>query len=193
MHLDALLLQQVADLGREKGDRGRRPNDWMRRELKRYGQSSALESDGAKEMYRTVLSARTKSVQVTPSQVLPASYPQLLPIGIRESEVVTKACDILQVELKPPFVYENPEISTLIFNGAYDPMTPQPYREAVARNLKTAYVYTFPGVGHGALILPPDLPAAACSAQIAADFLTHPQQPPDSHCLAQIQPVFVQE
>lgn len=162
--------------------------DWIAKRL-----SNALESDNAKEMYHTVLCARVKSVQVTPSQVLPASYPQLLPIGIRESQVVTKACDILQVELKPPFVYENPEIPTLIFNGAYDPVTPPPYGEAVARNLKTAYVYTFPGVGHGALILPPDLPAAACSAQIAADFLTHPQQPPDSRCLTQLKPAFVPE
>ena len=155
--------------------------------------SNALESDNAKEMYHTVLCARAKSIQVTPSQVLPAPYPQLLPLGRRESEVVTKACEILQVELKPPFVYENPEIPTLIFNGAYDPATPQIYGEAVARNFKTVYVYTFPGVGHGALILPPNIPAAACSAQIAADFLTHPQQSPDSHCLTQIKPVFVYE
>jgi pimeloyl-ACP methyl ester carboxylesterase len=162
--------------------------DWITKRL-----SKALENDNAKEMYHTVLCARAKSLQVTPAQVLPPAYPQLLPIGIRESEAVRKACDLLQVELKPPFVYENPEIPTLIFNGAYDPVTPQPYGEAVAKNLKTAYVYTFPGAGHGALIVPPNLPAAACSTQIAGDFLTNPNQPPDSRCLTQIKPVFVVE
>ncbi|MEX0269335.1 alpha/beta hydrolase [Leptolyngbyaceae cyanobacterium UHCC 1019] len=162
--------------------------DWITKRL-----SNSLKSDSAKEMYHTVLCVRAKSIQVTPSQVLPPPYPQLLPIGVRESEAVTKACDILQVEQKLPFVYENPEIPTLVFNGAYDPMTPQPYGEAVAKNLKTTYVYTFPGVGHGALILPPDLPAAACSTQIAADFLANPKQTPDSRCLTQIKPAFVVE
>ncbi|MCG9892988.1 MAG: alpha/beta hydrolase [Thermosynechococcaceae cyanobacterium MS004] len=155
--------------------------------------SEALESDEAKEMYHTVLCARAKSLQVTPSQVLPSPYPQLLPFGIREGEAVTKACDTLQVELKPPFIYENPEIPTLVLNGAYDPVTPQPYGEAVAKNLKTAYVYTFPGVGHGALMVPKNMPAGDCATQIAADFLANPKQTPNSSCLTQIKPAFVVE
>lgn len=162
--------------------------DWIVERL-----STALEDDDAKEMYHTVLCARAKSIQVTPSQVLPPPYPQLLPIGIREAEAVTKACDVLQVELKPPFIYENPEIPTLVLNGAYDPVTPQLYGEAVAKNLKTAYVYTFPGVGHGALVVPPKMPAGACVTQIAADFLANPEQTPDSSCLTQIKPLFVVE
>lgn len=153
--------------------------------------SAGLEDEGAKEMYHTVLCARAKSVQATPSQVLPPPYPQLLSLGIREGEVGRKICAILQVELKPSFVYENPEIPTLVFNGAYDPVTPQLYGEAVAKNLKTAYVYTFPGVGHGALVVPPKMPAGACATQIAANFLANPQQLPDSRCLTQIKPIFV--
>lgn len=156
--------------------------------------SGDLESnDSAKGMYHTVLCARAKSLQVTPAQVLPQAYPQLIPLGIREAEAVTKVCAILQAELKPPFVYENPEIPTLVLNGTYDPVTPQPYGEAVARNLKTAYVYTFPGVGHGALFAPPKMPAGACVTQIADSFLANPKQTPDSHCLTQIKPAFVVE
>ncbi len=158
---------------------------WIAKKL-----SEALENDNAKEMYHSVLCARTKSLQVTPDQVLPAPYPQLLPVGIRESQAVMKACHLLQIELKPPFVQQNSEIPTLIFNGAFDPVTPQPYGEAVAKNLKTAYVYTFPGVGHGALIVPANLPAAACSTQIAVNFLTNPNKEPDSSCLSQLRPVF---
>jgi pimeloyl-ACP methyl ester carboxylesterase len=163
--------------------------DWVTEKL-----SEDLENHtSAREMYHTVLCARAKSVQITPSEVLPPAYPQLLPVGIREAEAVTKACDILQAELKPPFVYENPDIPTLLFNGTYDPVTPQPYGEAVAKNLKTAYVYSFPGVGHGALFVPKDMPAGTCSTQIAADFLANPQQAPDSSCLSQIKPRFVVE
>lgn len=156
--------------------------------------SENLESDdSAKGMYHTVLCARTKSLQVTPSQVLPPPYPQFIPLGIREAEAVTKVCDVLQSELKPPFIYANPEIPTLVLNGTYDPVTPQPYGEAVARNLKTAYVYTFPGVGHGSLFPPRGMPAAACVTQIAADFLANPKQAPNSSCLTQIKPLFVVE
>lgn len=154
---------------------------------------SDLEPKGAKEMYHTILCARARSIQVTPDQVLPPPYPQLLPLGIREARAVANACDVLLVEQKPPFVYENPDIPTLVLNGAYDPVTPQPYGEAVARNMNTAYVYTFPGVGHGALFAPRGMPAEACVTQIAADFLANPKQTPDSRCLSQIKPAFVVE
>jgi pimeloyl-ACP methyl ester carboxylesterase len=74
---------------------------------------SDLEPKRAKEMYHTVLCARSRSIRVTPDQVLPPPYPQLLPVGIREAKAVANACDVLQVELKPPFVYENLDIPTL--------------------------------------------------------------------------------
>ncbi|UBF26230.1 alpha/beta hydrolase [Kovacikia minuta CCNUW1] len=163
---------------------------WIAEKLSENLESS---NDSAKGMYHTVLCARAKSIQVTPSQVLPPPYPQLIPVGIREGEAVTKVCDVLQAELKPPFVYENPEVPTLVLNGAYDPVTPQPYGEAVARNLKTAYVYTFPGVGHGSLFAPKGMPAGVCVTQIADSFLANPKQTPDSSCLTQIKPAFVIE
>jgi hypothetical protein len=157
--------------------------------------SADLESrDGsAKGMYHSVLCARAKSVLATPNQVLPPPYPQLIAWGTREGDTVAKVCAILQADLKPPFVYENPEIPTLVLNGAYDPVTPQPYGEAVARNLKNAYVYTFPGLGHGAFFPPPGMPATDCVIQIATDFLAKPRQAPNSSCLTQIKPLFVVE
>ncbi|KAF0654518.1 putative hydrolase [Cyanobium sp. Copco_Reservoir_LC18] len=154
---------------------------------------SDLEPRGAREMYHTVLCARGRSVRVQPAQVLPAPYPQLLPVGLREAEAVNNACDVLQVEQKPPFVAANPQIPTLVLNGSYDPVTPAPYGDAVARNQTTAYVVTFPGVGHGALFAPQGMPAAACVTQIATDFLANPRQAPDRRCLAQVRPTFVVE
>jgi pimeloyl-ACP methyl ester carboxylesterase len=154
---------------------------------------SDLEPRGAREMYHTVLCARGRSVRFQPAQVLPAPYPQLLPLGLREAEAVNNACDVLQVEQKPPFVTANPQIPTLVLNGSYDPVTPAPYGEAVANNQTTAYVVTFPGVGHGALFAPQGMAAAACVSQIAADFLTNPSQAPDRRCLAKVKPAFVVE
>ena len=157
--------------------------------------STDLESsDGsAKGMYHSVLCARARSVQATPTQVLPPAFAQLIAWGLREGETVTKVCAILQADLKPPFAYENPEIPTLVLNGAYDPVTPQPYGEAVASNLKSAYVFTFPGLGHGSFFPPPGMPATDCVMQMATDFLARPRQAPNSSCLTQIKPRFVVE
>jgi pimeloyl-ACP methyl ester carboxylesterase len=159
------------------------------------GLSADLESsDGsAKGMYSSVLCARAKSVHAIPAQVMPPPYPQLIPWGIREAEAVTKVCAILQADLKPPFVYENPQIPALVLNGTYDPVTPQPYGEFVAGNLRTAYVYTFPGLGHGSFFPPPGMPATVCAIQIATDFLANPKQEPSSSCLTQVKPLFVVE
>jgi pimeloyl-ACP methyl ester carboxylesterase len=151
-------------------------------------------SDGsAKGMYHSVLCARANSVKATSAQVLPPPYPQLVPWGIREGEAVAKVCSILQVDLKPPFVLENSDVPTLVLNGSYDPVTPQPYGEAVARNLKTAYVYTFPGLGHGSFFPPPGMQATDCVIRIGTDFLSNPKRAPNSSCLTQVQPLFVVE
>lgn len=151
-------------------------------------------SDGsAKGMYHSVVCVRAKSVQATPDQALPPPYPQLVAWGIREGEAVTKVCSVLQADLKPPFVQRNPEIPTLVLNGAYDPVTPQPYGEAVARNLKHAHAYTFPGLGHGSFFPPPGMAATSCVIQMATDFLADPRQAPNSSCLAQVKPLFVVE
>lgn len=153
-----------------------------------------LESnDSAKEMYHTVLCARAKSFQVSPSEVLPRPYPQLISFGIREAEVGRKVCEILQVEQKPVFTFVSSEIPVLVLNGAYDPVTPQPYGEAVAKKLINAHAFTFPGVGHGVLMVPPKMSAGTCATQMADDFLRNPKQPPNSDCLSRIKPEFVVE
>lgn len=159
------------------------------------GLSDDLESSGSssKGMYHTVLCARARSVQATPDQVMPPPYAQFIPWGIRESDGVKNVCDILQADLKPPFVFENTQIPTLVLNGTFDPVTPQPYGEAVAGNLKNAYVFTFPGLGHGSFFPPPGMPATSCSIKIATDFLANPARAPNSSCLTQVKPLFVVE
>jgi pimeloyl-ACP methyl ester carboxylesterase len=153
--------------------------------------SDDLETKDATGMYLTVLCARVPSVRVEPMGLFPKPYPQLMAVGQQESDRVTRACELLQVEPEALFANNNTEIPTLIFNGAYDPVTPQAYGEAVASNLKNSHVYTFPGVGHGTLIALPGTPAETCSASITLDFLANPQRPPNSDCLAKTKPTFV--
>lgn len=155
--------------------------------------SGELESsDGsAKGMYHSVLCTRARSVQAPPDQVLPPPYPPLVAWGIREGQAVGNVCAILQGELKPPFQNTNTGIPTLVLNGSYDPVTPQPYGEAVASPLKAARVYTFPGLGHGSFFPPRGMPATDCVIRIATDFLARPQQAPDSRCISQLKPLFV--
>ena len=159
------------------------------------GLSQDLESsDGsAKGMYHSVLCVRQNSVQATADQVLPPPYPQLAAMGVRESETVDNVCKLLQAERKPPFAYRNTSIPTLVLNGAYDPVTPQPYGEFVAGSLDNAHVYTFPGLGHGSFFPPAGMPATYCSIEIATGFLANPDRAPDSSCLTQVKPLFVVE
>ena len=164
--------------------------DWAAENL-----SGDLESsDGsAKGMYHSVVCVRAQSMRVNPDDALPLPYPQLRGWGEREGLSVAKVCSVLEAERKPPFAYRNPEVPTLVFNGAYDPVTPQPYGEAVAAQLKTAYVYTFPGIGHGSFFPAAGMPATDCSIRIATEFLANPGQRPDSSCLADVKPLFVVE
>lgn len=155
--------------------------------------SGELAEDGATGMYSAILCARTPSVKVDPATLFPAPYPQLAFFGPQEKSVVDTACEVLKVELEPPFAYKNTEIPTLVLNGRYDPITPEAYGKAVASNLKTAYVYTLPGVGHGSLPLKPGTTGTACSQAIALDFLADPNRSPDSRCLTEVKPVFEYE
>lgn len=56
---------------------------------------------------------------------------------------------------------------------------------------ETAYVYTFPGLGHGSFFPPQGMLATDCSIKIATDFLAHPMRAPNSSCLTQVKPLFV--
>lgn len=156
--------------------------------------SKALrDDDSATGMYHAVLCSRVDSIAVDPSTVFPAPYEQLIAIGENESASYQHFCDLLQVEREPVFAYDNTEIPVLVLNGGYDPVTPQLYGEAVARNFQNAHVYTFPGVGHGSMFAPAGTPAATCVEAIALDFLSDPNQTPDSRCLSEVKPRFEYE
>jgi pimeloyl-ACP methyl ester carboxylesterase len=71
-------------------------------------------------------------------------------------------------------------IPTLVLAGEYDQITPPSSSQEVANNLSHSYYILFPGVGHGVLY------QSTCANQIVSAFENHPEQQPDSSCLAQM-------
>lgn len=69
-------------------------------------------------------------------------------------------------------------IPTLILSGAFDPITPAPFAEAVAQTLPRSYIYTFPNTGHGAIF------TSDCADGLIQAFLDNPDVPPDASCVA---------
>lgn len=74
------------------------------------------------------------------------------------------------------------DIPTLILVGEYDPRTPPTWGSLAAASLAHAYLYEFPGVGHGVV------PSSPCARQIVTAFLDAPQSEPDSGCLEVLPP-----
>lgn len=67
-------------------------------------------------------------------------------------------------------------IPTLILSGAFDPVTPSVWAEAVAQTLPNSFYVQFPTLGHGIAL-------DACPAQIAVAFLNTPTKQPDTSCV----------
>jgi pimeloyl-ACP methyl ester carboxylesterase len=74
-------------------------------------------------------------------------------------------------------------VPALLFNGQYDPITPPAYGQAAAQSLTNSYLFTFPGVGHGAL------PDDRCAQKLARAFLDDPSSQPETSCLLDEKPV----
>lgn len=70
------------------------------------------------------------------------------------------------------------DVPTLIMSGEFDPITPPAWGQRAAATLSSAYVYEYPGVGHGASAVP------GCPQQMFVAFLENPAFPPDDACLA---------
>ena len=70
------------------------------------------------------------------------------------------------------------DLYTLVMNGEFDPITPPAWGWHAAETLENAYTYEYPGVGHGASVLP------GCPRQMLLAFWADPARAPDDACLA---------
>lgn len=73
------------------------------------------------------------------------------------------------------------QVPTLVMNGEFDPVTPPAWGQHAAETLGNAFVYVYPGVGHGAGAL------AGCPRQMMAAFLMQPTTPPEDACIAEME------
>jgi hypothetical protein len=62
-------------------------------------------------------------------------------------------------------------------SGEFDPITPPPWARHVAETLSHAYVYEYPGIGHGASGFP------GCPQEMLIAFLEDPLSPPADVCI----------
>lgn len=91
-------------------------------------------------------------------------------------------CEVWNVE-KADAIETQPvrsSIPTLVLSGEYDPVTPAAWGKVAADALDTAYNFTFPGVGHGAVDTSP------CANQIIEAFLADPNAAPNGGCIEQL-------
>ncbi len=109
-----------------------------------------------------------------------AVYPQLDGYSrwARELEI----CNNWGLPAAPSLITEplSSDIPTLILAGAYDPVTPPGWGQAVAAGLSRSYYYEFPSAGHN---VDTDNP---CSQSIKTAFINDPTAVPDSSCIANV-------
>ena len=104
---------------------------------------------------------------------------------VRQSELASakntlKICAAWNVKAASA-TYNRPvtsSVPSLLLSGEYDPITPPSNAVEVARTLRNAHDYKFPGYAHGVKL------SSACGNQVAQGFLATPSARPNSSCLA---------
>jgi len=122
----------------------------------------------------------------TPGDVdLSGLPPQLASQEKDGAEAILEACRGWDVPSLGPGVDApvTSDVPVLLFNGQYDPITPPAFGAAAAKSLSHSILFTFPGLGHGAL------PDDRCAQEIARSFLEDPSSPPEAGCLPDEKPV----
>jgi pimeloyl-ACP methyl ester carboxylesterase len=74
------------------------------------------------------------------------------------------------------------DVPLLLLAGELDPATPPRWAESVAARLPHAYLFKFPGIGHGVLGAQP------CASRLVDRFLASPSRRPSDDCLLALAP-----
>jgi len=102
----------------------------------------------------------------------------------RDLQQLKAVCNMWKVDPLPPSADEpvKSDVPTLLLSGQFDPITPAPNAEDVARSLSNATTFVFPNTGHGAF------QSEKCASRIVAAFITDPAVKPDGSCIAGLKP-----
>ncbi len=120
----------------------------------------------------------------TEAQVQQAARGVRPEIGAQQGEGVgddwfLRACGLWGARPAAPVENEpvTSAVPTLVLAGEFDPITPPAYAEEAARTLRNAYLFVFPGLGHGPGQSHP------CPLLLLRAFLQGPSQRPQHACL----------
>jgi len=104
----------------------------------------------------------------------------------RDSEAV---CDLFPTGSAPPSIIEpvQSDVPTMIMSGAYDPITPPWFADAIAPGFSNGQVAVLPHAGHAAI-------AVDCGMEIALAFWSDPTSEADQSCIAtSAEPIWIVE
>jgi pimeloyl-ACP methyl ester carboxylesterase len=72
------------------------------------------------------------------------------------------------------------DVPTLVLAGEFDPVTPPEWSAAAAADLRRAFLFEFPGIGHGVL------DSHDCAVEVVRAFFARPEAPQSPPCLADL-------
>jgi pimeloyl-ACP methyl ester carboxylesterase len=117
---------------------------------------------------------------------------RVLPNAIRSLMIKTsytsyvKECTAWQAKPVDPACH-SPVVSSIpthLMTGEFDPRTPPANGKAVAKTLSHSFLFTYPGLGHGARY------HQGCPNSMVWAFFDHPDRKPSSACMASMQAPF---
>jgi hypothetical protein len=136
--------------------------------------------DLADGMYTSVVCAELADFEAFEQADIEGLYPPVVKV-VEDllDEVMLQPCPVWGVELLGDALDQSlvADIPTLMLSGEFDPTVPPRLAHIAAKGLDNAYLYTFPGTGHGALT------GSDCARTMAISFLDDPTQAPDAGCL----------
>lgn len=135
-------------------------------------------------MYYSVMCA--EDADFDPSDIsLEAVYDPLAEV-LYNGERFPATCAVWDVDALESYV-DDPivsDIPILVLSGEFDPITPSSGGQQVLQTLSNSYEFTFPGVGHGALL------GGGCPIMLMQTFLDDPLTEPDATCIDQMGIIF---
>ena len=153
---------------------------WLELETEVAG---AYDSDSEGLFYSVQCAEEIPFNSATAIEARSADTPDALRSPLADDAIFSlAACEIWDVR-RADEVENQPvesDIPTLIFSGAYDPITPPAWGEAAADYLAKSWHYIFPDGGHGALL------SGSCADSIALSFLATPLRQPEDSCMARL-------
>jgi pimeloyl-ACP methyl ester carboxylesterase len=96
----------------------------------------------------------------------------------------TEDCAVWNVPTAPSSIRDatTSGIPTLVISGSFDAKTSPMWAKYAAKTLRNSTTIVIPGIGHFVL------PQSFCAQRVLASFLSNPNLPPDTSCVADLKP-----